>query len=161
MSLFNQDSLMAKLFCPRVEKYQINNKQESRLNLGTFLENFKANTQQFIMEESKQESLIWDVQVTKNQGFYPIKLSFTDALVKPEQWKSTNKENSGNYVTHNLVSVVSLQQLPTHYEQKLNPKSEILKKKLNLQVKTSACKCKKTRCLKLYCECFADGKVCG
>lgn len=23
------------------------------------------------------------------------------------------------------------------------------------------CKCSRTKCLKMYCECFADGKICG
>jgi len=26
---------------------------------------------------------------------------------------------------------------------------------------TSKCTCKRSKCLKLYCECFANGRVCG
>jgi len=27
--------------------------------------------------------------------------------------------------------------------------------------KSHTCNCKKTKCLKLYCECFANGEICG
>lgn len=30
-----------------------------------------------------------------------------------------------------------------------------------LMPKIKACNCKKTKCLKLYCECFSSGEVCG
>lgn len=28
-------------------------------------------------------------------------------------------------------------------------------------VKAKQCNCKKTKCLKLYCDCFASGELCG
>src|SRR3569623_753672 len=30
-----------------------------------------------------------------------------------------------------------------------------------IQAKTCVCKCRKTACLKLYCDCFARGEYCG
>lgn len=29
------------------------------------------------------------------------------------------------------------------------------------EVSTKSCNCKKSKCLKLYCECFANNKFCG
>ena len=39
----------------------------------------------------------------------------------------------------------------------------LLGKRLHEGVKEGAgtCSCKRTQCLKMYCECFAIGKICG
>lgn len=45
-----------------------------------------------------------------------------------------------------------------------NPKKIILKKTVDngkSKKKLAECNCKKSKCLKLYCECFAKGLICG
>lgn len=65
-------------------------------------------------EESKHESIIWDVQVNNTNGFFPVKKYF-DNIVKPDNLK-INKENSLTFLPNNLSSVVSLQQIPNKKE---------------------------------------------
>ena len=37
----------------------------------------------------------------------------------------------------------------------------VAQEKQNTEVSTKSCNCKKSKCLKLYCECFANNRFCG
>ena len=62
-----------------------------------------------------------------------------------------------------LVFDAEQQDKPKIVKRKNSNNSETLsdKRKVPLMKKTKACNCKKTKCLKLYCECFSSGEMCG
>ena len=66
-----------------------------------------------------------------------------------------------------MPNTVSIEHLPSLSEDELSIDPSQQHHKLTIPTATTikkkkgGCTCKKTKCLKMYCECFREGKVCG
>lgn len=132
------------------------------------MENFKNNSNQYLGKfESKNESIIWDIQTEKSKGFYPIQKLSENPPQKQE--KNINKENSLIFLKNHFNSILSIPQLTlvqngkekVEEDAKTLNNSEKTELPQEKQKPTNICKCSKSKCLKLYCECFANGRICG
>ncbi len=133
--------------------------------------NKKENTEFF--KPLKQESLVWGVNF-KNDENKPNKLVLLNSQNKIDNILYTDfdkpskenlnvfdeKNNKLNFLRRSLAFIEnfqkSLQKIPSIQE--FNEKNPVAKQEPKTK---SKCNCKKTKCLKLYCDCFASNGMCG
>jgi hypothetical protein len=80
--------------------------------------------------------------------------------VESESKDNTEQKNEGTDNTDNDLAHYNSTCEPS-YEQPINPPKTLAPSMpLHTQEKKKCCNCKKTLCLKLYCECFANNQYC-
>lgn len=84
---------------------------------------------------------------------------------KPKKKSGTSKENEDIkkpeiHKSKSVLKAESIIEKLKSVENKIK-KNIIESKSVSPEIMTGCCTCKKTKCLKLYCECFANGGVCG
>ena len=70
-------------------------------------------------------------------------------------------ESDKNHVRCEQNTFEQANNFPSHSSTKSKRKRQPRRKLQHQQDQPSCCNCKKTKCLKLYCECFANGGTCG
>ena len=83
-----------------------------------------------------------------------LQLINTERLLQPSSTPSIPNEDSLHYLHYEDPSIELELPCQENAQPTFASTSHIRKKK-------TGCTCKKTRCLKMYCECFAAGRQCG
>jgi hypothetical protein len=89
-----------------------------------------------------------------------LKTSFTKLACVP---LSTNTQHANLQNTQNTEHRFVRTENNNKNLKKVNPKKQLAEKQPNgiKQKQLVQCNCKKSKCLRLYCECFAKGLICG
>jgi len=73
----------------------------------------------------------------------------------------TKKDHANHSFAYEAAYESKTHSSKKHYSENNSPSNAVELENVGPLKKTRTCNCKKTKCLKLYCDCFAVGELCG
>lgn len=103
--------------------------------------------------KTNQDQVKFFKVIRNERGFHrkPSILELQEQIQKVNQQKLNQSHNLSVKEGHSEIKSSNTKVVEIKFAENLK----------NQQVEGLSCKCKKTNCLKLYCECFLNGNICG
>ena len=136
-------------FYTKKSKFQLFNQENNEENEIKGINKINKNNDQIIFEELEE-----DKYINLNKQYFNNKYCKNTYHIILNKINSNLCEIFPSSKTENLLEKnnIKRQKLKSNTKQILNT---------NIKEKEEKCKCKNSQCLKLYCECFSNGRICN